>query len=135
MPRRATIKKSPILPDEHGFKVGPNDLKIVVNYQIDGWPLNEEEKRKFIGHLKREHYYHSYLSRKFSYTFIDYDEITKGVFVWKGGNGDHSEASFRVLQLLATQREEEYLHSHSLLEGVSGRIILSESSPYVAEIS
>ena len=135
MPRRTTRKQTPILPDEYGFKVRPEDLKIVVKYQLNGEPFSEVEKKRFIGHLKREHYYHYYLSGQFSYKFKDYATFTKGIFLWKGGNGNHSEASSRVLQLLATHREDENLYSDNLPEGVTGRIILRESSPYVSEIS
>ena len=123
-----------ILPDQDGFKVGPEDLKIVVTYQWEGGPLTEEQQNKFIRKLKREKYYYDYLSRKFSYKFQEGENSTKGIFLWKGGNGDHSEASHRVLELLATKIRNETLYNETLPEGVSGKISIRESSPYVSEI-
>jgi hypothetical protein len=131
---RLTRKKTPILKDGDGFKVGNDDLKIVVKYTKNGLPLNKEEQSKLIRQIKKEKYYYDYLSRKFSYNFTEFDRFTRCAFLWKGGNNNPSEASNRVLELLASGTRNKPFAMTTLPDDVEGLIDLGESSPYVAEI-
>jgi hypothetical protein len=87
------------MPPRKTAKV-PENLLIVVHYTGPNGTLTEEEKKRFIKNLKKEHYYHVYLSGKFRFTFADRDDgCTEGRFIWKEG-WHTGEANERVIALL-----------------------------------
>ena len=78
----------------------PENRLLTINYYSANSSLSEEEKKTLIKNIKKQKYYHDYLSGKFRYVFIDKIGFTEGRFLWKGGAGDWGEASDRVLDLL-----------------------------------
>ena len=121
--------------DKNGVNWNPeHDAKIVVKYQSRGEELTEEEQEQIIKNIKQDHYYSYYLAGRFKYKFIDEEGYTKGVFIWKdaGGGGQH-EAGERVIEMLATKCKNQKTLNETLPEGVTGVVMLRESSPYVAE--
>ena len=99
MPRKATLKNAP--------KPKPlENRQFVVRYTSANKPLTEEQKKKFIGKLKKHYYYYSYLSGKFRFSFVDSDKYTEATYLWKGGAGDWGEAADRVPELLISDRYE-----------------------------
>ena len=121
--------------DENGINWNPEyDAKIVVKYQSKDGELTEEEKEQFIKQVKKHDYYPDYLSKRFRYKFVDMDGYTKGIFIWKdaGGGGNH-EAGLRVIEMLATKCKNFRTQNETLPEGVTGVVMLRESTPYVAE--
>jgi hypothetical protein len=97
----------------------PENLEITVQYSSRAGVLTEDEKKKFIKNLKKEHYYYDYLSGKFKFAFEDSMGSTLGTFLWKGGAGDQREASERVIALLLGDFD-------ILPEGVKAKLIKTE---------
>ena len=78
----------------------PESLLIVVHYTGPSGTLTAEEKKRLIRNLKKERYYHIYLSGNFRFTFADGDDgCTEARFVWKSGTVD-GESGERVIALL-----------------------------------
>jgi len=97
MPPRRTLKNT-----KKGVAAAkaPENLLIVVHYTGPNGTLTEEEKKRFMRNLKKQHYYYDYLSRKFKFTFEDKgDDCTEGRFIWKEGSLDN-EAGERVVAML-----------------------------------
>lgn len=98
MPPRRTLKNGK--KGAAAAAAAPENLLIVVRYTGPSGPLTEEEKKRFIRNLKKQHYYYEYLSRKFKYTFEERaDGCTEGRFIWKEGILDN-EAGERVVAML-----------------------------------
>lgn len=97
----------------------PENLEITVRYSSSTGVLTEEEKKKFIRNLKKEHYYYDYLSGKFKFAFQNSESATIGTFLWKDGAGDQREASERVIALLLGDFD-------ILPEGVKANLIKTE---------
>lgn len=111
---------------KRGLKPVPNPpalkhLQIVAHYTSDGDVLSEEEKKKLIRNIKKEHYYHTYLSGHFKFAFEDLDGLTEAKYTWKGAAGANAstfgESYDRVLALLVGNRYDV------LPEGVKGKVV------------
>lgn len=116
MPAKKTLKAAKTPPAEN--------LAIVVRYVCEGGPLSEEQKTKLVKNIKKEHYYHSYLSGVFRYAFADSESNTVATYLWKGGAGDTGEAGERVLGMLTGAYYE------TLPEGVKAKLIGTKEVSY-----
>jgi len=115
--------------------IGEYDLNIIVKYQSKDGALTQAEKDTFLHTLRNDTYYHTYLSGRFSETFQDMDGYTNGIFVWNDANGvDLHEAGYRVIELLATNHQTYTTQNETLPNGITGVVMLHESSPWVAKI-
>jgi len=72
--------------------------EIIVRYTCDGTALSGAQTKEFIKKLKKEHYYHVYLSGKFKAAFSDGVGYTTGTFTIKDAPGN--EATGRILGML-----------------------------------
>lgn len=90
----------------------PENRQYIVRYST---PLTEEQKKRLIRNIKKEHYYHVYLSGKFKFSFEDSKKYTEATYLWKGGAGDWHEAGERVHAILTVSPE-----------GVSAKLISSK---------
>jgi len=72
--------------------------EVIVQYKCDSGALSEAQTKEFMKKLKKEHYYHVYLSGKFRAAFSVGPGYTTGVFTIKDAPGN--EATDRVLGLL-----------------------------------
>jgi hypothetical protein len=100
------------------------NLEIVVRYTCDGGALSGEQKLKLIKNIKKEHYYHDYLSGVFRYAFVDSESNTIATYLWKGAAGDTHEAGDRVLGMLTGDYYE------TLPEGVKAKLIGTNEVSY-----
>lgn len=78
----------------------PENRQFIVRYKFGNMPLSDEQKKRLIRNIKKEHYYHAYLSGKFKFSFNDSERYTVATYLWKGGAGDWHEAGERVPALL-----------------------------------
>lgn len=102
MPPRRTLKKGRKGVAAAAAKAAkaPENLLIVVHYTGPNGTLTEEEKKRFMRNLKKQHYYYDYLSRKFKFAFEDRaGKCTEGRFTWKEGSLNN-EAGERVVAML-----------------------------------
>ena len=112
MPKKATLKAVP--------KPKPlENRQFIVRYKCNGGPLSEEQKKRLIKNIKKQHYYYDYLSGKFKFAFADSENCTEATYLWKGGAGDWHEAGERVPALLTGDFDV-------LPEGVTAKLISSK---------
>jgi hypothetical protein len=110
MPRKATLKAAPKPKENREF---------IVRYKFESGPLSEEQKKRLIRNIKKQHYYYNYLSGKFKFVFTDSENCTEATYLWKGGAGDWHEAGERVPALLTGDFDV-------LPEGVTAKLISSK---------
>ena len=111
---RRTRKAASKAPSAKVFE----NRQFVVRYKCDGKPLSEEQKKKLIRNIKKQHYYADYLSGKFKFSFSNTQGSTFATYLWKGGAGDWREAGERVPALLTGD-------FNVLPEGVTAELISS----------
>lgn len=81
--------------------------------------MSEEQKKRLIRNIKKQHYYYDYLSGKFKFAFEDSENCTEATYLWKGGAGDWHEAGERVPALLTGDFDV-------LPEGVTAKLVSSK---------
>jgi hypothetical protein len=92
-----------------------NKTEVIVRYTCDGIALTAAQTKEFIKKLKKEDYYHDYLSGKFKAAFSNEGGYTTGVFTIKDAPGN--EATSRVLGMLTG------IYYNTLPAGVSAVLI------------
>jgi hypothetical protein len=115
MPARSTRKAASKAPPAKA----PENRQFVVQYKCGDEPLSEEQKKKLIRNIKKQHYYYDYLSGKFKFSFSNTQGSTFATYLWKGGAGDWHEAGERVPALLTGD-------FNVLPEGVTAKLISSK---------
>ena len=97
----------------------PENRQFIVRYKCDNMPLSDEQKKRLMRNIKKEHYYHTYLSGKFKFSFADSENCTVATYLWKGGAGDWREAGERVPALLTGDFDV-------LPDGVTAKLVSSK---------
>jgi hypothetical protein len=95
--------------------------EFVVRYKVASGPLSEEQKKRLIRNIKKQHYYYEYLSGKFKFVFTDSENCTEATYLWKGGAGEWGEAGERVPDLLTGVYYDDILP-----EGVTAKLVSSK---------